>query len=148
MTALVIHVSGALEMRDITGHYFSGASLAIRAFESHLSFGHYILAAGLVLFAYTTIIGWAYYGEKCVEFLLGKKSVPLYRTLYCLLIVPGAALQLTTVWAFADMMNGLMAIPNLLALIALGKVVSKETTSFICQLKLEKEERPYTENAI
>ena len=143
MTALVIHVSGALDMPGL-----SGASLAIRAFESHLAFGHYILAIGLVLFAYTTIIGWAYYGEKCVEFLLGSRSIPLYRSLYCLLIIPGAALHLTTVWAFADMMNGLMAIPNLLALIALGRVISSETTSFIYQLKREKEEPPYTENAI
>jgi AGCS family alanine or glycine:cation symporter len=83
------------------------------------------------LFAFTTVIAWAYYGEKCVEYLFGERFVIPYRVVYTLLILPGALFSLETIWAFADAMNGLMVIPNMIALLGLSGVIQKETKLFV-----------------
>lgn len=131
ITALVIAVTGVLGAQDAQGHVLNGASLVISAFSSAIAGGKYVVIVGLILFAYTTVISWAYYGEKCFEYLFGEKSVFFYRVMYVGLIVPGSLFALDVVWCFADIMNALMVIPNMIALAALAGVIRQETKEFI-----------------
>lgn len=137
MTGLVIAVTGVLGTADASGNILNGAPLAIEAFNSTITGGNYIVSIGLILFAFSTIIAWAYYGEKCFEYLFGERAVTIYRVIYTLLIIPGAVLDLHMVWAIADISNGLMVLPNLIALIALSKVLVTETNSFTSKLTNE-----------
>lgn len=141
VTGLVLGVTNVLGMTDETGRLLKGASMTVAAFNSSISGGGYIVTIALILFAFTTLIGWAYYGEKCVEYLFGVKSVPFYRILFTLIIIPGAVLELTVVWTISDVFNGLMAFPNLIALCALSGVVLNETHSFLNVLRAEKAEK-------
>ena len=138
ITGLVISVTGVLGMTDANGKMLNGAPMAIEAFNSTISGGSYIVSIGLILFAFSTVIAWAYYGEKCFEYLFGERAVLFYRIVYTLVIIPGAAIELEVVWAFADISNGLMAIPNLLALIGLSHVIFDETESFLGKIRKEK----------
>lgn len=131
VSALVFAVTGVFGQLDDSGVMLKGASMALAAFEGSLPGGKYVVTIGLILFAYTTMVAWAYYGEKCFEYLLGEKSIPYYRFLFTIAVIPGATLQLDAVWLIADIMNGLMVIPNLLALILLSGVIVKETKTFI-----------------
>ncbi|MCE5293281.1 MAG: sodium:alanine symporter family protein [Chlamydiales bacterium] len=131
ITALVIAVTGVLGTTDASGQVLNGASLVISAFSQAIAGGKYVVIVGLILFAYTTVISWAYYGEKCFEYLFGTKSVTFYRVLYVGLIVPGSLFALDIVWCFADIMNALMVIPNMIALAMLASVIRKETKEFI-----------------
>lgn len=118
LTALVILVSGLWN----DGH--NGAALSTAAFEASLpGFGATIVSAGLVVFAFTTILGWSYYGERCAEFLFGVRVILPYRLLWLVAIPLGAMGKLNTIWSVADVMNGLMALPNLIALLLLSPVV-------------------------
>lgn len=106
----------------------TGANLTSSAFASSLSSsGPHIVALSLLLFAYSTILGWCYYGEKCVEFLLGESAVKPYRFMWTLMVFIGAIMKLEFVWTLSDMMNAIMALPNLVALIFLSNVVRSET---------------------
>lgn len=136
-TGLVLAVTNVLGSVDPEGKVITGAALTVLAFQSVFSWGGYVVAIGLLLFAFTTLVGWAYYGEKCIEYLLGVKSVPFYRVLFTLIVVPGAILELGVVWKISDVCNGLMAFPNLIALCALSGVVIVETRSFVKILKAE-----------
>ncbi len=89
-----------------------------------------MVSFGLVLFAYSTIISWSYYGEKGIEYLLGRPAVLPYKIVYLIFIPLGAALKLGVVWSFADICNGLMALPNLIALIGLSSVVAVATKKY------------------
>ncbi|MBV1790038.1 sodium:alanine symporter family protein [Marinobacterium sp. D7] len=125
ITGLVIVSSGAWTGGE------SGAALTSAAFASALpSFGNYLVAIALAIFAFTTIIGWSFYGEKCVEFLFGIKAIMPYRILWILAIPAGAMLSLDFVWLVADTLNALMAIPNLIALALLSPVVFKLTREY------------------
>ncbi len=115
--------------------------MALKAFDTALPYGGLIVAIALIPFAYSTILGWAYYGEKCIEYLFGYRATKTYRVIYTLLVFPGAVLGLNLVWGFANMMNGLMAFPNLIALFALAGLISKETHFFKHLLKKEKIEK-------
>ena len=137
ITGFVLAVTDVLGQTASSGRVLSGATMAIEAFSTALPGGRYIVASGLILFAFTTVIAWAYYGEKCFEYLLGEKSVFYYRILYTLIVIPGAALKMEMVWNLADIMNGLMAIPNLIALISLSGVILAETKSFLHLVKQE-----------
>lgn len=137
ITGFVLAVTQVLGRTTPSGKLLSGATMVIEAFNTTLPGGKYIVAFGLILFAFTTVIAWAYYGEKCFEYLLGEKSVLYYRILYTLIVIPGAALKMEMVWNLADIMNGLMAIPNLIALLCLSGVILSETKFFLNQLKLE-----------
>lgn len=137
MTGLVLGVTGVFGQLDSSGNLLTGASMTMTAFESVVSGGGYIVMASLVMFAFTTALGWSYYGEKCVEYMFGVKSVPFYRILFCLTIIPGAILDLEIVWKVSDIFNGLMAFPNLIALCCLSGVIIKETNSFLNVLKAE-----------
>lgn len=141
LTAFVIILSGSMGARDEQGSLINGAKLAIRAFESGIVGGGYIVTLGLIMFAFTTIIAWGYYGEKCCEYLLGEKWVVPFRIIYSLMVVPGAAIHLEIVWHFADICNGLLAIPNLLALLGLAKVIVNETKAFVEVIKREERSR-------
>lgn len=137
ITGLVLAVTGVLGQNGSNGEMLNGAPLAIKAFSSTIPGGEYIVTIGLILFAYSTVLAWAYYGEKCFEYLFGEGSVIIYRLLYCLLIIPGTALKMEMVWHVADITNGLMVIPNLFALILLSKVIKSETKHFLSQVKME-----------
>ncbi len=137
ITALVIAVTGVLGSQDADGTVLNGASLVISAFSKAIAGGKYVVIVGLILFAYTTVISWAYYGEKCFEYLFGERSVTFYRVMYVGLIVPGSLFALDIVWCFADIMNALMVIPNMIALAALAGVIRKETKDFIDSEKRE-----------
>lgn len=139
ITALVLGVTDVFGTVDETGRALNGASMTLAAFNSVVPWGGYVVTIGLILFAFTTLIGWAYYGEKCVEYLFGEKSVPFYRVLFTLIVIPGAILELEIVWKISDIFNGLMAFPNLIAIAALSGVVIKETKSFLLLLAAEKE---------
>ena len=107
---------------------YNGAALTTYAFDSAIpGIGKYIVIFGLVLFAFSTIIGWSYYGEKCAEFLFGEKVILYYRILWVVVIPIGASVELNLVWLVADIMNGLMALPNLIALLLLSPIVFKQT---------------------
>lgn len=138
MTGLVFGVTGVIGSVNQFGEPLIGAALAITAFQSHLSGGQYIVTIGLILFSFSTIIAWAYYGEKCCEYIFGEKSVIPFRILFALFVIPGSALKTESAWHLADISNGLMVIPNLIALIALSKVILSETESFLSKIKKEK----------
>ena len=122
MTGLSIIVSGAWN-GDL-----NGAALTEAAFASAFpAVAKYVLTGGLVLFAFTTIIGWSYYGERCAEYLFGVKCIMPYRIGYIILVGLGVFLKLEMIWIIADIVNGLMAIPNLIALLGLSGVVVAET---------------------
>ena len=109
----------------------TGATLTTAAFESGLpAFGHYIVALGLVLFAFTTILGWSVYGERCVEYLFGVNAILPFRMLWVAAIPVGATIQLSFAWLVADTLNALMAIPNLIALLLLSPVVFRITREY------------------
>ena len=109
----------------------NGAAMTESAFTMAFpAFGSILLLVGLVLFAFTTILGWNYYGERCVEYLLGVKAILPYRLIFILLIACGPFLKLEEIWVLADIVNGLMAIPNLIALVALSGIVVAETKAY------------------
>ena len=133
MTGLVVVISG-LWKGDL-----NGAALTNAAFlQAYPHFGGYMLMVGLVLFAFTTILGWNYYGERCMEYLVGTKGIMPYRIVFIILVGCGAFLKLEAIWILADIVNGLMAIPNLIALLGLSGVVVAETRKYMEHVKAEK----------
>lgn len=140
LTGFAIIATGAwTRVSPGTGKGFTGAPLTIQAFSTGLpgDWGGYIVAIGLALFAFSTILGWAYYGERNVEYLLGVRAILPYRVLYIIGSFVGAwvltlpdnsGFQL--VWDFADVMNGLMAFPNLIGLLLLSGIVAAETRKY------------------
>ena len=125
MTALVIITTGAYQ----TGE--SGSDLSISAFNSGIAGSGWIVLVGLVLFAFTTVLGWSLYGERCTEYLFGTKAIMPFRLVWGSVVVIGSvAGDRGIVWAVADTLNGLMAIPNLIALLLLSKTVFKLTRNY------------------
>ena len=127
LTGLVL-VSSILAYPDID--YHNGGTLTKMAFDKIPLIGAPLLTFGIVTFAFSTILGWSYYGERAVEYLSGKRFLILYRVLYVGAIFAGAVVQLTVVWNLADLLNGLMAVPNLISLLALAGVVVAETRRY------------------
>ncbi|MFQ6103476.1 MAG: alanine/glycine:cation symporter family protein [Candidatus Glassbacteria bacterium] len=122
LTGMVILISGEW----LSG--LNGAELTGSAFEAGIpGTGGFIVTLGLIFFAYSTLLGWSYYGEKSIEFLLGERSVKPYRLLFTIVVFVGAVMKLDLVWALADVMNGLMAAPNLIGLLGLSGVIISET---------------------
>lgn len=139
-TGLVLAVTHVVGSVTESGTVLSGASLAIEAFGTGLIGGRYVVTVGLILFAASTIFAWAYYGEKCCEYLFGTRSVIPYRVVYCLIVIPGAVLKMEIVWLIADIFNALMVIPNLIAVLALTGVILSESRTFIEMIKREESE--------
>ena len=111
----------------------TGAALTALAFESRIpaDAGAAILGISLAFFAYSTLLGWCYYGEKSIEYLFTERAVKPYRVIFTLVVLVGAVVKLELVWTFADVMNGLMAFPNLVGLLGLSKVVVQETNKYL-----------------
>ena len=120
--------SGIDPAKELQGAPWVQASLQ----ESLGSFGPVFITVAMVFFAFTTILGWDYYGERCLEYLTGKdeKKIKIYRWLYILAVFIGPYMTVAAVWTIADIFNGLMALPNMIALFALSGVVVKETKRF------------------
>jgi len=128
MTALVILVTGQWKSG------LTGATLSSQAFDSVLPvIGQAIVSFGLVFFAFSTLISWSYYGDRSAEFILGQKAVLPFRVFYVLLIPLGALFQLELVWTLSDITNALMALPNLIALIAMSGVVAALTKDYFAR---------------
>ncbi len=126
LTGTVIIISGEW----MTGT--DGAPLTSSAFEAGIpAVGHFIVALGLVFFAYSTILGWSYYGEKSIEFLLGERSIRPYRLIFTLVVFVGAIMRLDLVWTIADITNGMMAAPNLIGLLGLSGVIVRVTRTHL-----------------
>ncbi|HEX3072349.1 MAG TPA: alanine:cation symporter family protein, partial [Ignavibacteriales bacterium] len=129
-TIVICSLTGfAILVTGVWNNGQTGVPLTSTAFSTALpgTWGGIVVSLGIMLFAYSTILGWSYYGEKSVEFLLGIKSVMPYRVLFTIAVFIGAVSKLEIVWSFADIMNGLMAIPNLIGLIGLSGIVAAET---------------------
>lgn len=135
ITGIVLAVTGVLHATNAAGEPLTGATLAIKAFDTTIPGGSYIVSVGLILFAFSTVVSWGYYGEKCCEYLLGERSTLLYRLFFTLLVIPGSILKMEIAWFVADILNGLMIVPNLVALIALSGVVVAETKLFLRLIK-------------
>ncbi len=138
ITALVISVTGVLGKVGTDGKVLNGALLVMEAFRSVIPGGDVLVTICLILFGYTTIIGWAYYGERCVEFLAGEKVLFGYRVAFCIFAFLGAVISFELVWPIADIMNGLMAIPNLIGIIGLTGIITTESRAFFDLLDREK----------
>ncbi len=131
ITALVLATTGVWESGA------TGVALTIQAFSAGLpgQWGQWIVTLGIVNFAFSTILGWSYYGEKCFEYLVGERWVPYYRYVWVVFVLVGAVVKLDLVWNFSDVMNGLMAVPNLIGLLMLSSLLSRETKQFEDGLK-------------
>lgn len=146
ITGLVIAVTAVQGQISPSGQALNGASMAIAAFNSTILGGNYIVSIGLILFAFTTVIAWGYYGEKCLEYLFGERSIIFYRVLYTLLVIPAGIAKMEIAWYVADIFNALMIIPNLIALVALSGVVVSETNQFLKDEILPLEAKESTES--
>jgi AGCS family alanine or glycine:cation symporter len=133
MTGLVLIVSGAWNT-DL-----EGAAMTLMVFDSTLPFGGNILSLCIALFAFTTMLGWSYYGERCAQFLLGPKVVLPFRVLWVIGVFIGTQMSLGLVWKMSDALNGMMAIPNLLALLLLSPVVFTLTRQYFAQQDTQSE---------
>jgi AGCS family alanine or glycine:cation symporter len=124
MTGLVLIVSGVWNGDQ------AGAAMTLSAFDANLPFGGDILTLCIVLFAFTTMLGWSYYGERCAEFLCGPNVIVPFRVLWIFGVFAGTQLSLGLVWKISDALNGLMAFPNLIAVVLLAPVVFKLTREY------------------
>ncbi len=124
MTGLVLVVTGVWNVEP------QGAAMTLSAFKAELPAGDIILSGCIVLFAFTTMLGWSYYGERCAEFLLGPKVIIPFRILWVIGVFLGTQMSLELVWKMSDALNGMMAIPNLIALILLAPVVFRLTREY------------------
>ncbi|RLQ82423.1 sodium:alanine symporter family protein [Planomicrobium sp. Y74] len=138
ITGITIVMSGLYTQEGL-----EGAPLTSAAFGQYLGgVGPYIVAFGLIFFASSTIIGWSYYGEKCFQYLFKNPNLLIvYRVLFVAAVFLGATASLTVVWTFSDVMNGLMAVPNLIGLLGLSGVIVYETKRIVAKAKEEKIEK-------
>lgn len=134
MTGLVLVTSimknPSIDMSNIT----DGGILTTLAFQQIPVLGPFILVVGIISFAYSTVLGWAYYGERCVEYFAGKAGLIPYRVVYIIVAAVAPVVSLNLVWTVADILNALMAIPNLVAVLLLSNVIVKETKKYINDL--------------
>ena len=143
MTGLVlvttIMKNPSINMDSVT----DGGQLTTLAFSQIPVLGPIILVVGIITFAWSTILGWSYYGERCAQYLWGKKSLLPYKLIFVAVVVVGPVLALDLVWTIADILNALMAIPNLIAVLLLSGVIAKETRHYLKNLdEVDKTEIP------
>lgn len=140
VTGLVI-VSSQLRLPEL----FTGAAddaLTQISFSQLPYVGNYILAIALSIFAFTTILGWSYYGERCIGYLFGRRSIMVYRIVFLIVLYYGAIADLGIIWTFSDLMNGLMAFPNLVSVLLLSGVIVKETRHYLWENRLDEHAPP------
>ncbi|MBF6161742.1 sodium:alanine symporter family protein [Nocardia cyriacigeorgica] len=137
-TALTIVVTGVWKGEG------SPATFTAEAFSAGLpgEWGSVIVTLGVILFAFSTVLGWSYYGDRCVEYLFGRALVLPYRIVFIAVVYIGATRELTTVWTFSDVANGLMALPNLIGLLILSPLVYRETKAYFDGKRPEDEKQP------
>lgn len=136
LTALAVLSTGVLGGTGAGGAPLDGAPLVIAAFESGFGrFAGVFVSVSVALFAFATLLGWSFYGSKAVEYLFGEKSVGIYKLIFAAVIIAGAVAELKVVWGLSDVLNGLMAVPNLIALLLLSKTVTRETKSYLSRIK-------------
>lgn len=136
ITGLVV-VSSIIAYPEISQE--DGGMLTKKAFGMIPYVGSPILTFGIITFAFSTILGWSYYGERAMEYLAGKKSIIFYRVIWILLVFAGSTMSLALVWNLSDIMNALMAVPNLISLILLSGVIAKETQHYLWEDRLDDE---------
>lgn len=143
ITGLCIASSGVLGMQDASGAYIKGAALTIEAFKTALgNVGALIITVGIIFFAFSTILGWEYNGEKALEYLLGThKYNMIYRIVFSLVAYIGATTALDIVWNFSDIANALMAIPNLICLLLLSGEIARDAENYQMILKDERRKK-------
>lgn len=136
MTGIVV-VSSMVKQPEL----YQGASddAMTRLAFANLPAGQIVLALALSVFAFTTILGWSYYGERCVEYLFGPKGIPVYRLVFLVVLFIGAVANLDLVWSFADLMNGLMAFPNLISVLLLSGAIVAETRHYLWENRLDEQ---------
>jgi AGCS family alanine or glycine:cation symporter len=130
MTALVILTSGAWTLTGADGGGLTGVVLTSASFQSSIPGGQYIVTVALAVFAFTTILGWSYYGERCWQYLFSENSLLIYRGLWVLAALIFANVKVSFVWNLSDTLNGLMAVPNLIGLLLLAPMVFKVTREY------------------
>ena len=143
MTGISIIMMGSYEaVNPVTGKPFEGVEVTTHAFQQGFSFlperiPAFVLMVCLVFFAFTTILGWNYYGERCFEYLTNgsKKAVKIYRYLYIAAVFIGPYMTVAAVWTVADIFNGLMALPNLIAIIALSGVIAADSKDYFKRIR-------------
>ncbi|WP_111467171.1 alanine/glycine:cation symporter family protein [Microbacterium suaedae] len=133
MTGLVIVTTGTFMSTDDSGEQIEASLMTGEAFTHGLpgEWGHWIVTIGLSLFAFSTVLGWSYYGERAIEKLLGRRAVMPFRVVFALVVFVGATTELEVVWLFSDVMNGLMALPNLIGLLILSGLIARETRAYL-----------------
>ncbi len=129
MTGLVL-VSCIIKYPDIDGLSGNGGELTSKAFSMIPVIGLPVLVLGLITFAFSTILGWYYYGERCAVYLFGEKVIGIYKMLWVSTVFLGSVVELNLVWNIADLLNGLMAVPNIFAVLLLSKVIADETKKY------------------
>lgn len=143
-TVIICAITGMVIVSSIIAYpeinVKDGGMLTKKAFGMIPYIGTPILTFGILTFAFSTILGWSYYGERTMEYLAGKRSIVFYRILFILLVFAGSTMSLALVWNLADIMNALMAIPNLLSLLLLSGVIAKETQYYLWDKNLDKED--------
>ncbi|GAA5316541.1 MAG: sodium:alanine symporter family protein [Candidatus Pelagadaptatus aseana] len=133
-TLIICSITGlAIVVTGVWSGEAKGAAMSQAAFASTLPFGDVIISLGLCVFAFTTILGWSYYGERCAEYLLGTRVIVPYRVLWVIAVGIGAVTDLDAVWLVADILNGMMAVPNLIGLLLLSGLVAKLTKDHFAQ---------------
>ena len=130
LTGLAIATTGVLGSVDAHGIALDGSALALAAFETVFPYGGLLVTLAIIPFGYSTILSWSYYGERSVEYLFGERSIPYYRIVFIGAVFLGAILNLGIVWKFSNIMNGLMAFPNLIGILFLTGVIARETELF------------------
>ncbi len=142
-TIIICSITGiTIVMGDLYTSGAEGNALTSMTFKHFLGpIGSYIVAIGMLLFAYSTILGWSYYGEKCISYLFNESAIKYYRYAFVIAVFIGSVTTLDIVWGIADVMNGLMAIPNLIGLLGLSGVVVAETKRFLDVVKAEKQQK-------
>ena len=141
-TAVICTLTGLVVVSSILAHPDidpSSPMLTYAAFEKIPVVGRPLLTFGIISFAFTTILGWSYYGERAMEYLLGRRSIRYYRIAWVVMVAMGSVLSLNVVWNFADLMNAMMSLPNLVALVCLSGVVARETKYYLWEDRLDEE---------
>lgn len=134
MTGLVIITTGTWSNTDPeTGEQVSAALMTSEAFSHGLpgEWGHWVVTLGLVFFAFSTLLAWSYYGERALVRVFGRRAVIPFRVIWSVIVFIGATTELSIVWSFSDVMNGLMALPNLIGLIILSGLIVRETKAYM-----------------
>ena len=133
MTGLVVITTGAYAFTDEAGAQISASLMTGQAFSHGLpgEWGHWVVTLALAMFAFSTILGWAYYGERTMEKIAGRRAVMPYRVFFSLIVFIGCTTTLGVVWNFSDVMNGLMALPNLVGMLILSGLVARETRAYL-----------------